>query len=384
MIDYAKEVRVKKDPKAEVLEAQRAARELVAFREGTLEKLITGLGVDVPWIGEPSMLAMLGKRNYEHSLQKDPDLTDIDVARVLMHEASERGDDIEAASLLLPPFQLRACWSARWYQQAKPRIVWEPPAYAEQLMVSPPHRDVLEYVRSPWDAFLLDLPRDLLYSDSPKNGERCELTHVLVHNHENTEGARVWHFMAHGPGGVELWRHGVSTDQLVHPEKDTFSELYAGSIANEDELTLQYIGNLIVGTCLTLSDPTKFRVAKNTKARRRGIRGEKSKKTKTVPATRNFVVGVPVKVRIRGAIEESYELVRNHKRRGKIKALRLASFVAGHWKNQAYGPKHSLRRPQHVEGYWRNLDKDNPIVVRDHLVMKKEETWETSKKPSGS
>lgn len=368
MIDYAGALMHKKHVPEVVREARLAAKQLVESVEETNRDETDGM----TWLGEPETLAQMGKISHSLSFAKNPDIADIDVLGYLLDDAKERGNSLMSAALMLPPFQLRACWSARWYDHAMPRVVWETQAYAEQLMVSKARAEVLDDVRPPWAAFLIDLPRNLLYSKHPRTGENSKLVHVLVHAYPNDEGTLIWNFMAQGPSGVELWRHGLTTQQLVDPDSRFFTDLYEGSIANEDELTLQYIGNLIVGTCLSISDKSKVREAKHSKAKKAKRGGEKGKAPRRPPPTRNYVVGTPVQVRVREAIKDSYEAV-NSKKKGKTCAVKLATFVRGFWRKQAYGPRHSLRRPVHVEGYWRNLDKDVPIVVRPHKVEKDDE-----------
>jgi hypothetical protein len=41
--------------------------------------------------------------------------------------------------------------------------------------------------------------------------------------------------------------------------------------------------------------------------------------------------------------------------------------VSGHWRNQAYGPGHSLRRARYIHPFVKGPE-DRPLVVKDHLV----------------
>ena len=346
------------------LEAQRGAHKLMEQASAMVER-VWGISHEEhtheagKFMSDLRNLAEIGRRTFNTTLKVDPTIADWDLAEALYENALDQQDSISAMAFLLPPFQIRGAWAARWYDQGMPRVVWDPPGYAEQLMVSYAGLEMLEEVRAPWKAFIVDLPPKLLYSVHPGTNEVGELTQLLVHTFQDPKGKTRWSFMAQGPSGIELWRHNMETHLLLNTDPQYFTELYKETLSHDDDLVLKYIGNLIIGLCLSFSDPSKIREARRSKP------GFNSKRDRKEPApTRNYVVGAPVKVKVREAIQQSLIEARSNK---KTKIAVFAHFVAGHWKKQPYGPQRSLRKVIHVEGYWRNADADVQIV-RDHVV----------------
>lgn len=346
------------------IEAQRGAHELMEQASKVLER-VWGISHEEhtheagKYMTNLFNLVNIGRKTYAATLKGDPKLPDWDLPEALYNNALDQEDHISAMAFLLPPFQIRGAWAARWFEQGMPRVVWDPPGYAEQLMTSYAGSEMLEEIRAPWKAFIVDLPPQLLHSVHPGTGEVGELTQLLVHTFQDSEGKTRWSFMAQGPSGIELWRHNMETHLLLNTDPKYFTDLYKETLTHDDDLILKYLGNLIIGLCLSFSDPAKVREARRAKS------GFNSKRDRKDPApTRNFVVGAPVKVKVRDAIRQSLVEARGNK---KAKIAVFAHFVAGHWKKQPYGPQRSLRKVIHVEGYWRNADSDVQIV-RDHVV----------------
>lgn len=309
--------------------------------------------------------AELGKFAFLHSLALAPKIPDYLLPEVIFQMANEHANELWLKACSVPSVQMRLSWAARWYEQAMPRIVWDNPAYAEQLMVTPVAAAHLEHIKAPWKAFIVDLPPNLLKSKSPHAGTEVSLEHLLVHTFQDPNNETRWSFIATTREGTELWRHNLLTKHLLDLDPSTFTTVFAENLDAVDNLLFKMIGNLIMGLCLTLSDPTKVREPKHTK---RSFSSHSSSKRdhKEPPVTRNYVVGSPVKVRVRDAIEDMIQSARESGKTPRTPCL--AHFVAGHWKQQAHGPQAAQRKLVHVEGYWRNVDKDRPIITKNHVV----------------
>jgi hypothetical protein len=91
--------------------------------------------------------------------------------------------------------------------------------------------------------------------------------------------------------------------------------------------------------------------------------GEKrGKKTKTQYRTRegysDYVLTQPVTI-------DLVEHVRKYAT-GASRAITVSYLRCGHWKQQPYGPRNSLRRPKFIEPHWVNRKDGTPIAVREH------------------
>jgi len=346
----------------DIRRAQLAAKALLQETNGILAQTFAAAGKD-DWNLDLAALRTMGKRGFDVMYADDPSRDEGEAMRLAFAYASEKGDALMAAGLLLPSSQLRYGWAARWYEQGTPRVVWSDQKFPEVLMATTADASVAELLRAPWRAFLVDLPPGLLHSKHPETGESCELTQLLVHcvTREH-DGARTWNFLAQGPGYIELWRHGLTSEHLLKVGRDYYSDLYAGSVDKQDERVLVLLGRLLIGLCLTFSDPEKVRLAKHTKASKQG--GGMGKR-RPEPVTRNYVVEAVTTLKVREAL---IDFVKNGQRKAKG-SVNLRSLVRGHWKMQAHGAGHLLRKLIFVEPYWSPRDDSLPAVTREFVVQ---------------
>lgn len=119
---------------------------------------------------------------------------------------------------------------------------------------------------------------------------------------------------------------------------------------------LPLVQRLVAGTCLAMSDPKNIKQRKPQPSRKHSL----YKARRGLPLVRVFEVGRPLKVDCRPAITEFLK-----GRRSSVKNVQ--TLVRGHWKSQAHGPNHSLRKALHIEPYWRG-DEDAPIRIRPHTL----------------
>jgi len=357
MIHMGDTVLMGKQDKDIFRETRRAARKLI---EAQLNLLRDAAPEIFHHCGRIDSLKKLARSAFNMTIAKNIYMDDGEVVDTAFHIAAQKTNPTMAAGLLLPSIQMRFAWCARWYEQTMPRVVWTDSKFPEMLMASKADASVESLVRPPWRAFLIDLPKALLFSESPLvEGRVDELMHVLVHRISDDEGDK-WSFLVEGDGGCELWRHGLPTSELLRLNNDTINEDYADSLTPEDRRILVLVGRLIVGTCLTLSDPSNIREAKNTKAKKKNARRFSSS---AMPLTRNFVVGKPIQLHCRETLQE---WVKQGDRKGV--SPNVQTLVRGHWKMQVHGPQHSLRKLVHLEPHWRGIGKDKPTITRDIKV----------------
>lgn len=315
--------------------------------------------------GRSGLITPLGMRNLSISL----------VRRWV--ETGWNGDPVLFADIPLSQlpaaYFVRTLWSLTWAGAGFPRIVWNQEAYPEMLMATTADASVLTHVVPPWNAFLVDLPKGLILSRSLDGQRTVAMQNLLVlraygngpHDAPDTPPRWVWFLLAQGADTakdsrvIELWRSGVTSEELLHEED--WLERYPGD--DRDKRSLVLLGRLVLGLCLSLSDPTKVHEAKFVE--RGGVSGKVRSRPKRAPSvTTNYVVGAPCRVRVRE------ELVRyldqGPTRSGTSPSVR--SLVRGHWKMQPHGPNRSLRKLIHREPYWSPRDPSLPILVRETLI----------------
>lgn len=344
------------------LQAQRAAKEFIETLNVGLRDLFPTLATTTPTWRDKENLRKIGQHVYHLVCDRNEGVYPTDDDEVFQKSlafAEEVDSMVLGASLLIPAFQIRWIWAGRWYEQGMPHIVWEHAAYPEMLMASSADPNCIEVAKPPWRAFLMDLPRRLLYSRSPTTGKPAELEHLLV-SHLNIGNMRRWAMLADSPGCFELWRHGLSTEELLETGSEFHSALFQEFVDKADDRLFLLFGRLIIGLCLTLSDPSKIREARHTKNRSCARVGKLRKDTE--PSIRNFVVGAPTKLKVRDTLQS---FVEHGVRKGSSPTVQ--SLVRGHWKMQPHGPQSSLRKLIYREPFWRGPE-EAPIVVKDRVL----------------
>jgi hypothetical protein len=209
--------------------------------------------------------------------------------------------------------------------------------------------EVVASIRPPWPAFLVNLEgvEDLL-PDPDRPGfffDRVEVLYTSVLGGEPT-----WSF----------WRKSLSSDERVMlattPEEwgsDLDSlQLFDGVAEDPQARVFQAVSRIVLGACLMMSAPGQVEQTRN---RGRSKRFRRS----GPPGMTDFVLGNDVRVDVR-------EPIRDYILRGGSSPT-VQSLVRGHWKYQAHGPWHSMRKLIHVEPYWRGPE-DGPVVVRAHQL----------------
>jgi hypothetical protein len=187
-----------------------------------------------------------------------------------------------------------------------------------------------------------------LTTRNPATGEN-DITRILVRCYYNTKGQRQWDVVGHtdDPLGLCLWRHGILDEELaaadVYLAEKELDTPFNIPVESRDERVLMLFGRVVIGACIAMSNKDAYtvKIRSNKKLKKRGIRKEE------LP-TANYVLGAPIKIDCRPAIREYLEGT------GSRRAPAVRFLVRGHWKRVAHGPKHSLRKWQVIEPYWKN------------------------------
>lgn len=302
----------------------------------------------------------LGTELWRHSYQDIRD-NDVEACRSLLHWARNEVQEHRSpqaiehmANLSMPDEQCKYMWMARWVDQGCPRVVIDP-KYAALLMATDVGSTLIEHVRPPWKAFLIEIPSDLLTIDV-KDGTRDTIKRVLFQTH----GMAVDRGTTCNVIGIgektKLWRHNIPFSELAEdPGADSIRDWGVNdTMTDRDDRASTLMGRLAISTCVALMDSANYHRQKGTKGR-----SIKHRTGKGLTDIQTFVLGRPIKVNCRQAILDYLDGTLG-KKRGPVT---VQSIVKGHWKYQAHGPNRSLRKFIHIEPYWRGPE-DAPILTR--------------------
>lgn len=255
----------------------------------------------------------------------------------------------------LPNIQISTLGAALWCDCGFPQVVMGHKQCAT-LLSSHIAADVIAELRAPWPAFLIEVPRGLVFALDDLRASTVSVTAVLVTT-QRFETVR-WSYIAFTESSITLWRHGLEAKHLrVADETPTYDTTpYSEAITDIDCRAQELLGRLIAGVCLSMSDPTKY-VDKgaSSKPKAKGNQRESSE-----PKTRTYVLETTTTIDCR-------EAVSGYARGGGGGVPKVQIMVAGHWRHQAYGPGSKLRKLIHIDPHWRN-SADLPILVKPHRL----------------
>lgn len=255
--------------------------------------------------------------------------------------------------------------------------------------------DASEFVRSPWPAFGIRLPSDLLFVEA--NGKLFPGTFLIVcslpkaevpmadHLKNDIDEYRWWFkLLAQTPmidahrlqslfptmdpnvtgyfDGVCLWGFNLGTRHLAAENPDTldaegtYEHWETMASTDVDTRTDRIARSLILATSLYLSGDPKER-AERGEADGIKITERKSKQREGdhLPPYTQYEVTSSITINLHHA-------VRDYVKQGGASPS-VQTLVAGHWKRVPCGPKGANRKLVHVRPYWRG-DVDAPISMR--------------------
>lgn len=228
-------------------------------------------------------------------------------------------------------------FAAKWAVHAFQRLMTSH-TFAAALMCSDVQREVLEGIERQWDAFLVVVPNGMLVAGG------FEFSRVLVASYES----RSWLGLL-APDGAGF--------RLLASDASSLSVLLASDEADlaqdsPPQRCMVLAKRLVAGLLLNLQDAGTHKVRK--------VEGrQKGKGREAEPEHRIVTIGAPLEIDCRGAVKEYIERgtrsseKTGHRHRG---APTVQWMVRGHYRMQAHGPKHTLRRKTWIRPFWKGSE----------------------------
>jgi len=300
-------------------------------------------------------LMAYGRLNWSNSYKHTEDHDEAWQRLVRAHnQLPDIGGVTGADYVSMPNVQIAVSGSALWCHCGFPQVIMGHKQCAS-LLASRVAAEVLNQVRAPWPAFFIEIPHGLIFA-THESGELEQIVSVLVQNHNRFDPPK-WAYIAFTEGSLTLWRHGVTATQLCAADLESSYDTapYSEDFTTIDARAQELLGRLIIGVCLSMSDPTRF---KDKGAGSPSAPG--NKRGSDQPKTRTYVLGTTTTVDCRAAVAD---YARGN--RGGIPKVQV--MVAGYWKYQPYGPRSTLRKLIHVSPAWRGPDTA-PILTKPHRL----------------
>ena len=217
-----------------------------------------------------------------------------------------------------------------------------------------------EYVKPPWTVFLLRIPRELgLVTEF--SGRKEALLEAFVGQFESlrSSGDRWRHWTV----GFTSREHDDGGSGETRSLRMELSDLVGGKTPPQRGArgdvgrSLKVLLPLIGGVCMAFQAEGMAR-RRSAKAMRRCQKGRGS----PFPTKHQWVVGRPVSINLTSHVRDYVE---QGNRRGSPHTVQ--HLRRGHWANQPYGPRSSLRKLIFREPTWVGPE-DAPIAVRPHVL----------------
>lgn len=307
-------------------------------------------------------LMRTGQSFWEHTYKGN--VSDMEAANRYAAFAKAQGDTFYQI-VSVEPDSVIYFGAARWADQGFPTITMGE-RLAAALCATEVPEEMYEDVRAPWKAFVIEIPAGLFTVYDPEHQERVRATRILVQYVEDNKGEAEWWWTLFSEKDQHFWRQGTIAQILKPVEfREREQERYRihageafGEQVSQDERIYHVLSRLICNTVLTLIDPERIRPV-GSSHKRYAARGEHNDRLGP-PEQRVFIVGKPINLDCRQRLRDFLE-----GRGGKTFKVTAQFLVHGFWRWQAYGPKHSLRRRQWIEPFWKGPE-GGVIPVRDH------------------
>jgi hypothetical protein len=242
---------------------------------------------------------------------------------------------------------------ARWFGEGLP--VYRPGhKQAAALMATNVSVEMAELVKPPFRAFYIELPNGLI-EISGAEGKFQPAIGVFVHVVTVTperDGVdpqlppgEYWRWICTTRSDLMLWEMNRSIDDLIAgtviPEDEYFG--IGWEMDEHDHRVRRLVTRLIVSLCLDLASgkELKRKLEPRVKTGKKASNGG----SKAGPSYNVFLDSTPVDVDARPYVQAFLS--------GDRKSPEFQQLVRGHWKSQAYGPQHSLRKPIQIFPYKR-------------------------------
>lgn len=195
-------------------------------------------------------------------------------------------------------------------------------------------------VMAPWNAWSLIVPPGLF---GEKPGDETY--------------ARIWCV------GAEPRFFILNTGGICGPfDRKGFLDMFADEAKDVSNVG-KALDSLIRGACLALSNPSDY---KKQTLKEKAAGGVKKPQRDGDPdfTTSRFILSAPVMVDARPHLLDFLAGKRKSSGGG---SPTVQFFVRGHWRNQAHGPRMSLRKQLRIEGYWKGPEAGN-VLLRNYKV----------------
>jgi len=316
---------------------------------------ITATLNDVRWVGSRLWPSCYGKGLDDCS-------TELEVAGSFQESLGIPSHMLDV--LVGPATMIQTAFAAKWVHFACPQVVM-PHTYAAALMATKVPEDMIQDMEPPWDAFVINVPSDLLWVYEPNRKVRVPIDYVLVaYKRQRTQQGTMregWMYCTlSNSSSVSVWRFGVPAKDLLADDLETnpFKDHpLAMPYEDTDKALGVLLGRLIVNTILAFQEVGNVQLTKSSR------RPANPPTKKHPPEYRTFKLGKPIKLDCRPAIQAFLEDPSG--RNGSSPTVRF--LVRGHMRNQACGPKHSEHKRIWVMPYWKGPD-EAPILTRAHEI----------------
>jgi hypothetical protein len=131
--------------------------------------------------------------------------------------------------------------------------------------------------------------------------------------------------------------------------------------------------SLALGAALALSNPDDFQKRSSSSGGAPGSARRRHGEPDFCQA--RFLLSAPVKIDLREHVREICEGVGRKGSSPKVQFI-----VRGHWRQQACGPEHSLRKPIWIQAFWKGPEESRILLRRSQVVGDTDEAAKKSKK----
>jgi len=244
-------------------------------------------------------------------------------------------------------------WLIWWVTSGMPHVIIDAKLTASFMATSIP-AEFAHQVPIPWEDFLLTIPANVLSKSeisciirkgSRDSEDGTKFVRVIFLDREaapeRENGAMSWNLS-------EGWSRFADEPQI---EKNAL-DLNGKIIEDTPRRRLKLVLRTIFGACAELSN----RVGSGG-----GSTGAIRSRPADIPSEKLWTIRLsrPVKLDCREYVRDFIS--------GERGSIAVRYMRRGHWRNQPYGPKGSLRKFIHIEPHWVGSE-DAPIAVRPHVL----------------
>ena len=242
---------------------------------------------------------------------------------------------------------------AGWYEGGLPSITMGHKLAASYMATRLPP-EVIDEVRAPFPAFLLEIPEGLLTAHDDTDGALVNIRRALVGSDPVING---WCVCAYTDGQSSLWRKHKLLSQLVAKwdPSETVDSPFGLHLDSMDARSIELLGRLIICAMLHMTGGAVKQIGKGHGLHQSGA----SRRAGAKPVSRVFQLCHDVKHDVRQVVRDYVA--------GAGTKLTTQYLACGYWKQQHYGPRNTLRRRQFIEPAWHG-PVDAPIAQRSHVL----------------